>query len=394
MSSIVYIARQPILDKNNEIFAYELLYRDSEFSSNINNCRLATIDVLNSTLNRFGTQDLLGKYKAFIKADEKFIMHKVMDVVPKEHFIFSLTFNEKIDEKLKNKIFDLHSRGYLFAINDTSLDNNIIEVFIDIMECISFIKIDVNTPINNLSLIDKFDLKTIITKVETNEMRNKADEMGCDYIQGYFFSKPKVLEQEKFNPDVMNVMNICNQLMNDCSIDEIVSEFENNPAISIQLLKFINSGTFHFRQKISSIKQVLTFVGRTKLTQWLMLMVYSGSSNQKEASTPLLEHVKRRTILMEEIAKLTDKSLASQAYFIGVISLMDTLFNTSIEIVLKEMNIDKQIKDALLDKSNKLGEIYSLVLAIENFDTKKIENYAMINNISLEELSEIGLKAL
>jgi len=394
MSNNIYIAKQPILNKDNEIFAYELLYKDNETSSSIKNSRLATVAVLSSTLNKFGIRDILGEYKAFIRADEKFIMHEIIDIIPKEYFIFSLTFNKEITKQLKDKIFDLHSKGYEFAINDTSLQNNLLDSFNDIMQCISFIKIDVNTPIDRLLSIKKLDLKIIITKVETDDMRLKAEKMGCDYVQGYFFCVPKILEQEKFNPNAQNVINICNKLMNDCAIDDIVVEFENNPALSIQLLKFINSGKFHFRKKLSSIKQVLTLVGKTKLTQWLMLMVYSSFSDQNEANTLLLEHVKKRCALMEKVAKLIDDKLVSQAYFIGVISLMDALFGVSIRVILKEMNVDRQIKEALLKKENKLGEIYSFILAIEIFDTKAIEEYANKNNISLEDLSNLSLNAL
>lgn len=394
MSNNIYIARQPILDKKNEIFAYELLYRDTEFSSNINNSRLATVSVLGSTLNEFGIQNLLGKYKAFIKADKKIIMHDIMDIIPKEYFIFSLIIDEKIDDKLKNKIFNLHSRGYIFAINDTSLEDNIVDNFSDIIECITYIKINVDTPKDKLYLIESFDLKVIVTKVETEDMRIKADEIGCDFVQGYFFSRPKIMEQEKFNPNAQNVLKICNQLISDCSINDVVSEFENNPVITIQLLKFINSGAFHFRKKLSSIKQIITLVGKTKLTQWLMLMVYSNSISQNETNSPLLEHVKRRCILMEEVAKHIDEKLISQAYFTGVISLMDALFSVNIETILKEMNVDTQIKDALLKNENKLGEIYNFVLAIENFDTKNIEEYAKRNNISLDNLAKLSLNAL
>jgi c-di-GMP phosphodiesterase len=90
MHSNLYIARQPILDKYDNIFAYELLYRDSKQSSNIKNDRHATVTVLSNVLNKFGVKNLLGDNKAFVKADKKFLMHDVVFYIPKEHFIFAL----------------------------------------------------------------------------------------------------------------------------------------------------------------------------------------------------------------------------------------------------------------------------------------------------------------
>ncbi|MCW9026730.1 MAG: diguanylate phosphodiesterase, partial [Thiovulaceae bacterium] len=95
MGNSTYIAKQPILDTNGEVFAYELLYRDTEVSSNIKNRKQATVSVLSSAINKFGVNKLLGEHKAFVKADPEFIMHNVIETIPKEYFIFALQFDEE-----------------------------------------------------------------------------------------------------------------------------------------------------------------------------------------------------------------------------------------------------------------------------------------------------------
>ena len=388
----IYIARQPILDENNEIFAYELLYRDDESKANIRNSRLATVAVLSSTLNKFGIKNLLGNKKAFIKADEKFLMHEIIFTIPKEHFIFSLQLGSKIDKKMKSRIEELYLLGYSFAINDSLIDDVIISHCNELKDFISYLKIDINSLSDNISLVKNKDIKLIATKVENDEMLSKAKEHGFTYVQGFFFSKPKILEQEQFDSEATNVINLCNKLMQDTDIDEVVVEFERNPAVTIQLLKFINSGAFHFRQNLSSIKQVLTLVGKTKLTQWLMLMVYS-SDEKKTKNSPLMEKVRSRSLLMESVSKLISKELSSKAYFVGVLSLMNVLFNVSLRAILKEMNVDKQIREALLHKKGRLGEIYLFVQALEDFDTQEIEFFSKKNNISQEDLERLTIES-
>jgi len=388
----IYIARQPILDENNEIFAYELLYRDDNSRSTIKNSRLATVAVLNSTLNKFGIKNLLGTKKAFIKADEKFIMHEVIFTIPKEHFIFSLQLKGKIEEKIKNKITQLNDLGYVFAINDSLVDDEVLHNYLELKEQVSYVKVDINTPKHQIEALKSTGANIIATKVETDEMLHKAKENDIKLVQGFFFSVPKILEQEKFDSASHSVVNLCSKLMQDMDIDSIVVEFEKNPAITIQLLKFINSGAFHFRQNLSSIKQVLTLVGRTKLTQWLMLMSYANISQDTKKS-PLMEQVRSRSILMESVSKLIAKDLSSQAYFVGVLSLMDVLFHVSLRAVLKEMNVDKQIREALLHKRGRLGEIFNFVLSLEKFDETSIEDFATKNNISTEALEKLTLEA-
>ena len=388
----IYIARQPILDQKNEIFAYELLYRDDETKANIKNSRLATVAVLSSTLNKFGTKNLIGEKKAFIKADEKFLLHEVVFSIPKEQFIFSLQIIGQVSVKMIEKVHELHTLGYVFAINDEILDDEVLHNCTTLKKFISYIKVDINSDSKYIDQVLKHNAVTIATKVETDEMLQKAKSFDIKYIQGFFFSQPKILEQEKFDPQAESVIDLCNKMMQDCDIDDAVKEFERNPAITIQLLKFINSGAFHFRQNLSSIKQVLTLVGRTKLTQWLMLMMYSETSQSPQRS-PLMEQVRNRSLLMENATKLLDKELVSKAYFVGVLSLMNVLFGVSLRAILKEMRVDREIREALLHSKGKLGEIYLFVKALESFDTDSIEEFAKLNNISASDLEGLTLNA-
>jgi EAL and modified HD-GYP domain-containing signal transduction protein len=394
MSSNIYIAKQPILDVNENVFAYELLYRDTKDTTNIKNRKEATVSVLSSVINRFGVNKLLDNHKAFVKADEEFIMHSVMQTIPKDYFVFSLQFEKEIEEKVKKRVQKLHDEGYVFAINDTVLDEDTIKNYKRVLEYISFVKVDIVTPKENLSLLKNLDVEVISTKVEDMDMKKHALDIGANYLQGYFFCKPTVQKEEKFDSKVENIIRLSNKIMKDCSIDELVEEFERSPIVSIQLLKFINSGLFQFRKKLSSIKQVVTLVGKTKLSQWLMLMIYATPQNNSQTNKLLFDRVKSRAYLMHEIARLIDNSLVSNAYFVAVISLMDTLFGVSQRAIMHELNVDKDIKDAILKKDGILGEIYSFVLALEQFDTKYIESFVQEHNIQSKTLEELTLNAM
>ena len=116
----VYIARQPIMDKEEQIFAYELLYRDVEQKSSVEDGRYATASVINNLLNKFGTQAILGGRKAFVKIDQKFLMNDLIFSVPKEFFIFSLLESIEMDERVYERIEQLYYKGYELCLNDTT----------------------------------------------------------------------------------------------------------------------------------------------------------------------------------------------------------------------------------------------------------------------------------
>lgn len=65
----IFIARQPILDKNYKVFGYELLYRNNlnnYFSNDISHNAATSILLINSYVH-FGIDNLVGEAKAFIK---------------------------------------------------------------------------------------------------------------------------------------------------------------------------------------------------------------------------------------------------------------------------------------------------------------------------------------
>ncbi|MCK9491764.1 MAG: HDOD domain-containing protein [Sulfurimonas sp.] len=400
MNPNLYIARQPILCSDESIFAFELLYRDSNKSSKIQDDREATVAVLSNVLNKFGVKNLLGDKKAFIKADKNFLMHEVVFYIPKEYFIFSLQASMNLTDALKERIIELSELGYTLAINDVLLTKEVLKSFNSLLEYITYIKVDINSTEQNLELLKEIATQVIFTKVETHELYDKAKKHHAKLVQGFFFSKPKVLEQEKFDPQSLRAVELCNFMMSDASIDEIVLKFEQNHAISLQLLKYVNSGLFHFRHTISSIRQVLTLMGRTPLTQWLMLMMYSTKTNQseQESETALMQLLKSRTDLMVETSKqLKDtnvQNLTSKVYFLGVLSLLDALFNANIRRVLDELNIDIEIKDAIIDGKGVLGEILLFAKSLENFDIKEVENFCQKYRINTQVLEDLSLEVI
>ena len=405
----VYLGRQPILEDGGKIFAYEILYRDSKKENAINDDRYASALVINSVLNKFGTRSLLGERKAFVKVDEKFLMHDLIFSIPNEFFVFCIFEDIELSERVIERIQQLYAKKYLLAINDTILHQDTINKYAPVFKELSYIKVDLDNDKeldadiqNMISLLRKEDIKVIGSKIEDASHYQKAKEYGCDFFEGYFFAKPNIVQNAKYEPTQMNILKLYNMLMTDTNIDEITSEFEKNHEVTIQLLQFINSGAFHFRNRISSIHHILTLIGRRPLSQWLMLMIYSKSLSKGKATEPLMLMVKNRTNLMESILKAIEPNVKSnmlgEAYFVGVLSLIDTIFGMELVDILEQMHISDEVKDALLRGKGKLGEIYMLVRDIEVFNTEAMrifeERYKLksgcIKDLVVESIEDVN----
>lgn len=386
-----YLGRQPIINSCGEIAAYELFYRDEELCCDVKGRRFVAASVISCVLNKFGAKNLLGRHRAFIISDSDFLLHDMILSIPKDLFVFSLAECIEVNERLAERVEHLYCHGYMLAINDIALSEETIDKFVPILNFVHFCKIDskaydsayVDEGIRRLK---QYPLQLIATKVESHAEFETFQSLGMDLFQGYYFAKPNILESRSYDPTHVSVIKLCNLLMSDASIDEIADAFESNHAIAVHLLQFINSAAFHFTQRISSIKNVLTLVGRNPLTQWLMLMIYSKSVSRSESQSPLILMVKSRTELMTGLLKLiepgVDSGRVGEAYFVGVLSLIDVLFSVELEEVLNDLNVSPAVKDALLKKEGQLGEIYGLIPSIEHFDSPVLEEF--IYNYSLD----------
>ncbi|MBE0513994.1 EAL domain-containing protein [Sulfurimonas sp.] len=404
----LYFAHQPILSREAKVDFYEVLYTPQK--SQDAESGFIFESSLVDTLVKIGTQSVLGKRRAFIKVDESLLLGNKIYTLPHEFFIFSLSADIELREEVIKKVCDLNEKGYILAIDDFAPNAASMSKYSKIIDEVSFVKIDFNRTV----LVNE-DSKEMVARVKERGVsvvaRNVSDKLryefakslGCLFFQGYYFSKAKMFEEDQCKPSRLNILKLYSLLANNADFEVIVSEFKKNSSITVLLLKYINSGAFHFKNKISSIHHILTLVGREPLSKWLMMLIYSMANIPNPKTSPLMLMVKNRTVLMERILKEAvpdaGKSMLDQAYFVGVLSLIDVLFEEKIEKILDEMNVYDVVRNALLSDSGILGEIYALVRDIEEFNQKAMIEFekqhslesGTIGKITIESMKEVAV---
>ena len=394
----IYIGRQPIIDSDSNLCAYEVLYEGSQAALD----RYSSASIINNVLNKFGTQSLLGKHRGFVKIDEKFLLHDIIYSIPSEFFVFCIIESVELNERVIERLESLHEKGYKLCVDNLKIFPWSMEKYEPILPFLEFVKINIqesspNSLKENVLKLKEYGITVVADNVEDLVQFEEAKRISCDWYQGYFFSEPVILENTVYEPSHMAILKLYNLLMQDVNIDEITQAFEDNPEITIQLLQFINSGAFHFRNRISSIHHVLTLVGRIPLGQWLMLMIYSKSVS-KEGHTPLMLMVKNRTELMQNILRVVQPGVKSnmlgEAYFVGVLSLMDTIFSVRLEDILVHVNISEEVEAALLRDQGLFGEIFALVRDIESFKTYAVTLFEKRHKLKAGAIEQVVVESM
>lgn len=395
MSEHVYIARQPIVTDSNMTYGYELLFRsleeDGNLHTNYSDEMLATANVVVNVLNHIGIQEVVGEHLAFINVDKELLMDDILLTVPKDRFVIELLEHIIVDKEVVTRVKELKDLGYQLALDDANCHADFLENFQEILPFMDILKLDVSLIEidkiqERLTELKSLDCKLLAEKVETKEQFDQYKAFGCELFQGYFFAKPDVIKKKALDPTYKRIFKLINLLDQDGSVESVALAFEDNPEITLQLLRFMNSSSLGLNAKIRSISHAINLLGKRALKQWLLLIAFAKSeSHLGSFQSPLIELAQSRAKLMAELMKKfsEDSSRAHEAALVGVLSLIDVITQTSIEEVLAELDMDELIEKALIKHQGELGTLLKLAISIESFDIDNA-NF-LLENLNLSQ---------
>jgi c-di-GMP-related signal transduction protein len=362
-----YAARQPILDRDKNLFAYELLFRDGleNVFPDIDGDEATSRMIAGSQFN-FGLDDFLGDKLGFINFTLDTLLKKFPSMLPKEQVVVEILETVQPGKRLLAECQDLKEQGYLIALDDYIHQ----PVWRHFYPYIDIIKIDFRETSNEtiqevLKATAAFpNIKLLAEKVETIEEFQMAMNMGFSYFQGYFFSKPEMLQSKALSPAQMTLAELLYETSKaEMDLAKITSIFERDVNLSYKLLRYSNSAVFKRRSEIETIKQALVVLGQLELKKFLSVLFTAQVSSEKPAE--LMRLAMTRAKFAEGIATMHRKTDIAKAFLTGMMSLMDAILDEPMTSVMSKLPLSKDIKDALVNNEGLLAEYLELVKCYE-----------------------------
>lgn len=225
-----YVARQPILDANRTLFAYELLLRNSLenfFPRNVSDDE-ATAKIIDGLEYNLGLENLTQGAFAFINFAHESLIKGYPLLLDKEKIVVEILETARPTKKLLAACIDLKEKGYTIALDDYEHGSNWIHFF----PYVDIIKLDYTLTSESqfqeiiIALKPFSHIKLLAEKIETYTEFQHAINIGCEYFQGYFFSRPEVIKTVAFNPSQIAVVNLMSEInKKDLDIRKVTSIF-------------------------------------------------------------------------------------------------------------------------------------------------------------------------
>jgi EAL and modified HD-GYP domain-containing signal transduction protein len=372
----IYLGRQSILDRNQDLVAFELLFRSSERNAaQVTDDTLASATVIQHVLNEFGLESVLGQYKGFINLDGPMIMSDLMELLPRDRVVLEVLETVTIDARIAIRLKQLKQAGFTLAIDDVT---HLPPEYEAILDVIDIVKIDIaelgmaRVPAL-LRKLKPWPVRLLAEKVDERAQVDQCLALGFELFQGYFFAKPQVISGKRLSPTESTVLRLLGLLLSDAQTDAIESLLKQEPTLAMNLLRLTNSVGVGTRGRVSSVSSAVMVLGRRQLQRWLQLLLYSANSTPARLPGALMQLAATRGRMMELLASaLHDKGLEDRAFMTGIMSLMDALLSLPLAEILAPLPVADDIRAALLERAGTLGALLTLVESIERGADEKV----------------------
>ena len=395
-----FLARQPILDRQQSLVAYELLFRRAAVGpAGVVDDLAATAAVIEHSAS-LGLVNVIGDALGFVNVDEAVLMSEIVQFLPADKVVLEILETVRVSEPLLARVAELCAAGYTFALDDVVADAEHLAGF---LPYVKIIKIDVTgmepAQLQKLSVAFHAAGKVLLAeKVETLDEFNACMALGFTYFQGYYFARPNILSGKKLAPSQLAVVQLMALVISDADDSRIQATIKQDASIGLTLLRLVNTPGAGVTKRIDSLGQALLVLGRRQLQRWLQILIYADPRQDRNTISPLLALATTRGKLLELIAEKIEpgkRGVADTAFTVGIMSLMDTLFGQTMEAMLAQIVVSEEVSDALLRREGFFGDLLNLAEYVERIDQSAPLVVPILDhwNVSAEELNALQLQA-
>jgi EAL and modified HD-GYP domain-containing signal transduction protein len=365
----VFVARQPILDRESRVFGYELLFRQAASAAT---AQVADADTATSKVIADGfplaLETMLEPRKVFINFPVGLLLKQAPLALPRELCVVEILEDVRPDPEVVAACRAIKDAGYLLAVDDF-VGQPDLAPFVAMAD---IVKVDVLglDPARLAGIAAPLlarKVALLAEKVEDRAGHEAALDLGFQYFQGFYFSRPEVVSGRKPPVGVVSKVRLLRELaIPDPEPERIEGILSSDPGLSFRLLKYLNSAAFFRMDKIGSLSQAMMVMGQNPLRKWLMAVLLSDMAHTPIGREVSFQSLTRARFL--ELLALKQPRLpygADAVFMLGLFSRMDALLGQSMAEVAAQLPLHEDILAALRGESGRAARLLRLARDLE-----------------------------
>ena len=380
-----YVARQPIFDRAEQVFGYELLFRDgleNAFSGDTDEASRATLD--RSLL--MGLDVLCDGRRAFVNCTRDTLINGLVTLLPSAMTVVEVLESVPADAEVISACQNLKEAGYLIALDDFVADDPR-EPLAEMADIIK-VEMQLTTEEQRSQLIKRFGpwrSRMLAEKIETQGDFVRARDQGFVYFQGYFFRRPEMMNTRDMPANRLNYLRMLKEVSRpELDVAELEKLIKTEASVCYRLLRYLNSPMFGFKSEIHSVRHALSILGERDVRRWVRLVAAVGAGQEKTSDLVLSALVRGRfgELLAPRVAHGD-----SDLFLLGLLSLIDAMLEMPMQEVLERVPLDQATKAVLLGQPSVLRPVFQLMLAHESGEWGAATELSDVLRLDSEEVA-------
>ena len=396
----LFIVAVPFFNSEVAVVAYELRYQCCEKLFGMSQSYDAIDVMLNSPgldlLDMVGLEPFTGGRPIFIPVNKYNLLTDFHLSMTIDHDkVTCIISNEiPIEDIYIEKCRDIKARGYKIALKDVIYSEKTDPLF----QLADYYMVDASIKENIVGVISvrsKFpDLQFVFFKITSKDVFDNIKFIPSSLFEGRFYSQPITKGVTKMSPLKLSAIELL-QLAEDTDFDitEASKVIGRDPALSLSLLKFINSPAVGVRSKISSINHAVAMLGQIETVKWIKVAVSLYMAEDKPSEITKLSLTRAK--FAENLAGLFELGIHSPSLFLmGIFSILDVVLEMPMAEAITHIAVDENIRAALVHRKGKFADILDFIYAYEQSDWEKCSYAMVMKDINVEEINEAYLDSL
>jgi EAL and modified HD-GYP domain-containing signal transduction protein len=380
-----YVARQPIVDREEKVFGYELLFRDgleNAFHGDTDEASRATLD--RSLL--MGLDVLCDGRRAFVNCTRDTLIKGLVTLLPSTTTVVEVLESVPADPNVLAACQSLKEAGYMIALDDY-VAGDPREALAEMADIIK-VEMQLTSEEERIALIKRFGpwrCRMLAEKIETQAEFVRARDLGFVYFQGYFFRRPEMMKTRDMPANQLNYLRMLQEVSRpELALGELEKLVKAEASVCYRLLRYLNSAMFGFQNEIHSVRHALSILGERDVRRWVRLVAAVGAGQEKTSDLLLSALVRGR---FGELLAPRVKHGESDLFLLGLLSLIDAMMEMPMAEVLDKIPLDHATKAVLMGQSSQLRPVYQLMLAHESGEWEAAGELSRSLHVDAEEVA-------
>ncbi|RLT95000.1 MAG: HDOD domain-containing protein [Ketobacter sp.] len=389
----IYLARQPVFDRNLNAVAYELLFRNGDVGAAIiDDPTKATMQVMVNAFSEIGLEQITNGKPALVNITHDILVRGDLPKGLQKLLIPEVLEDVVVDGNVIQEVKNLVALGYKVALDDFVYSDS----WKPLIGLAHYIKLDVmalgvagvKEQLARLRMCGNVKGKLLAEKVETHEEYELYRALGFDFFQGYFISKPHVMTGQSVPASHHVLQSLLAEVSkDDFDVDRVARIIAQDPRLSYKLMRVVNSASFGLSRTVKSIEDTIVLLGAYELKRWAGMLAFSVVDSKPNE---LLVTAIVRAKMCELLARHLKRSQTGSYFTAGLLSLLDALLDRPLEEILQRMPLSAELELALLTGSGDIGQLLGCVSAYEVGQLEALKSVG----VDLSVMWELYLEAL